>query len=98
MATILVDLYERRANKSDCEQRCKRCPESWIVPRFTEGRFKEAIDRVIAKYWERKSQDDDNDDGIIMVDDDDDSKEGNPRAPHDQSLCARCMKLGRPCW
>ena len=96
MATILVDLYERRANKSDCEQRCKRCPESWIAPRFTEDRFKEAIDRVIAKYQERKSQDDDNADGNTMVDDD--RHRGNPRAPHNQSLCRRCVKLGRPCW
>ena len=96
MGTIVVDLYECRAKKSDCEQRCKKCPESWIVPRFTEDRFKEAIDRVIAKYWERKSQDDDDDDYNTMVDDD--RRRGKPRAPHAQSLCKRCMKLGKHCW
>ena len=97
MATILVDLYESRANKTDCEQRCKRCPESWIVPRFTEDQFKKVIDRVIAKYWERKNQlCDDDADGNTLVDDD--RHRGNLQAPHDQSLCRRCMKLGRPCW
>ena len=98
MGTTIVHLYEWKAKRSYCEQSCKKCAEIWIIPKFTEDRFKEAINRVIAKYWERKSQDDDDVDGNIMVDDDDDSQEGNPRAPHDQSLCARCMKLGRPCW
>ena len=87
MGTILVDLYERRANKSDCEQRCKRCPESWIVPRFTEDRFKKVIDSVIAKYWEGKSQYNDDADGNTLVDDD--RYGGNPQAPHEQSLCKR---------
>ena len=94
MGTIVVDLYECKANKSDCEQRCKKCVGSWIVPRFSEDRFKGAIDRVIAKYWERKSQDDDDDAAGV----DDDRHGGNPQVPHEQSLCKRCIELGKPCW
>ena len=81
MGTMVVDLYECRAKKHGCKQRCKKCPGSWIVPRFTEDQFRKAIDRVIAKYWERKSQDDDDDDDDdddynTMVDDD--RHRGNP--------------------
>ena len=49
--------------------------------------------------------DDDDDDDDDDVDDDDGdyvviggNHRGNPRAPHEQSLCERCKKLGRPCW
>ena len=94
MATIVVDLLECKANKSDCEQRCRRCPESWIPPKFTKDQFKEAIDMVITKYWERKNQID-NDDSTPI---DNDRYRGNPRSPHEQSMCKRCIKLGRPCW
>ena len=93
MATVVVDLLKCKTNKSDCEQRCRSCPEGWISPKFTEDRFKEAVDRVIAKYWERKSQDNDNSTPI-----DNDRYRGNPQAPHEQSLCRRCIKLGKPCW
>ena len=93
MATVVVDLLECKAKKSDCQQRCKICPEGWVPPKFTEDRFKEAIDRVIAKYWERKSQDNDN---ITPIDND--RYRGNPQAPHEESLCKRCIKLGKPCW
>ena len=93
MATVVIDLLECKANKSDCQQRCKICPEGWVPPKFTEDRFKEAIDRVIGKYWERKSQDNDN---ITPIDND--WYRGNPRAPHEESLCERCTTLGKPCW
>ena len=95
MGTTIVHLYEWKAKRSYCEQSCKKCAESWIIPKFTEDRFKEAINRVIAKYWERKSQDDDADSNTMV---DDDRHRGNPRTPHDQSLYRICMKLGRPCW
>ena len=100
MATIKVDLYKCKVDKSDCEQRCRKCPDGWVPPNLTEDRFKEAIDRVIAKFWERKNEngndddDDDDDDSIIT----DNRHRGNPRAPHEESLCKRCIKLGRPCW
>ena len=93
MATIKIDLFEREVNRSDCHQRCKKCPESWISPKMTEDRFKEAVDRVITKYWERKKKTDEDDKEI-----DNDQYSGNPQAPHEQSLCKRCIKLGRPCW
>ena len=49
---------------------------------------------VVAKYWERKRQYDD-----TAVDNEyEDKIYLNPRAPHEQSLCERCMELGRPCW
>ena len=98
MATVVVDLYKCKVNKSDCEQRCKKCSQSWISPKFTKDRFKEAIDRVINKYWERKNQNDDDDDDATSTLVEDDKCRGNPRAPHEQSLCKRCKKLGRPCW
>ena len=97
MATIIVDLYKCKANKSDCEQRCKKCSHSWVSPKFTEDRFKEAIDRVITKYTERRNQNDDDDDAASTLVEDNKHR-GNPRAPHEQSLCKRCKKLGRPCW
>ena len=97
MATVVVDLYKCKVNKSDCEQRCKKCSQSWISPKFTKDRFKEAIDRVITKYWERKNQNDDDDDAASTLVEDD-KRRGNPRSPHEQSLCKRCKKLGRPCW
>ena len=96
-ATIVVDLLECKVNRSDCEQRCRKCPtESWICPKLTEDRFKEAIDRVIAKYWERKINNDEDDDGSAVIDND--RYRGKSRLPHEQSLCKRCIKLGRPCW
>ena len=95
MGTVVVDLVRCKPNKFGCRQRCKKCPEGWTFPKFTEDRFKEAIVRVISKYWERKNQ---NDDDIASTLADDDNYRGNPQAPHEQSLCERCMKLGRPCW
>jgi len=95
MATFVVDLYNCKANKSGCDQRCKQCIESWVFPRFTEDRFEEAIDRVITKYWERKEQSDEDDDDTTVVDDN--KRRGNPQAPHQTSLCRKCIKLGRPC-
>ena len=94
MATSVIDLLECKAIKSDCKQKCRSCPESWILPKFTKNRFKEVIDRVIAKYWERKNQIDDDDSTSI----DNGRYRGNPQPPHEQSLCKRCIKLGKPCW
>ena len=93
MATVVVDLLKCKTNKFGCEQRCRSCPEGWDPPKFSEDRFKEVVDRVIAKYWERKSQDNDNSTPI-----DNDRYRGNPQAPHEQSLCRRCITLGKPCW
>ena len=128
MATIVVNLGKRKVNRFKCGQGCRNCVGSWSMPKFTEDRFKEIMDGVTAKYWERKERidgddnddndndDDDNDDDNDDDDDDDDDddngddeddndyvvvgdkRRGNPRAPHEQSLCQRCKKLGRPCW
>ena len=95
MGTIVVDLWECKVNRNNCRQRCKECIGSWAWPRLTEDRFKEVMDRVITKYWDRNKQDDDGN-GSTLVDGD--KHTGNPRAPHEQSLCERCMKLGRACW
>ena len=104
MATIVVDLYKCRVNRSNCQQRCRMCTESWAWPRLTEDRFRKIMNRVITKYWDRSKQDDDDDNGIVVDDDDDstivdeDKHTETPQGPHQQSLCERCMKLGRPCW
>ena len=100
MATIVVNLYECKVDRFSCGQRCKECFTSWRYPKFTEHQFEEIIDRVIAKYWERKSQDDDGDGGAdsdnnTLVDD---KHTGNQQILHEQSLCERCITLGRPCW
>ena len=96
MATIKIDLFECKVNRSDCQQRCRKCPESWISPKMTEDRFKEAVDRVITKYWENKNRNDgDNDDNAVIGNN---RYRGNPRTPHEESWCKRCIKLGRPCW
>ena len=94
-ATIVVDLVRCKTNKFGCKQRCKNCPEGWTLPKLTKDRFKEAIVRVISKYWERKNQNDDDNASTLA---DDDNHWGNPQAPHEKSLCERCMKLGHPCW
>ena len=52
------------------------------------------MERVIATYWKRKDRNDDDNDEPI----DNNWFRGNPRAPHEQSLCRRCIKLGKPCW
>ena len=97
MATIEIDLLECKVNRSDCEQRCKKCPaKSWICPKLTEDRFREAVDRVIVEYWKRKNKNDEDDDGSRPIDNN--RYRGNSRSPHEQSLCKRCMKLGAPCW
>ena len=95
MGTIVIDLIKCKPNRSGCRQRCKNCdgPEGWASPKFTEGRFKKVINRVITKYWERKNRNDD--DASTLADD---NHWGNPQAPHEQSLCERCINLGRPCW
>lgn len=94
MATIKIDLYKCKVDRRNCRQRCIRCTsvdEGWANPKLTEDRFKDAIERVIIKYRKREMQ---NDDGLV----DNDGHQGNPQAPHEESLCERCMILGRPCW
>ena len=94
MATIKVDLYACKICKK-YKQTCKSCND-WIPPKFTEYRFKEAIDRVVTKYWERKRQYDDDDTAVEY----EDKRYLHPRAqpPHNELVCERCMELGRPCW
>ena len=100
MGTIVIDLVNCKPNRSGCRQRCKNCDchKSWAFPRYTEDQFKEAIDRVIAKYWERKNQNDHDDNYYASTLVEDNIHRGNPQVPHEQSLCKRCMELGRPCW
>ena len=113
MATIVVDIHKREVDRDGYRQKCRECVGScWSSPKFTERRFKEIMEGVTTKYWERQKKidegdndDDDDDDGDDNEDDDDsdcvvigDKHWGNPRSPHEHSLCERCKKLGKPCW
>ena len=61
-------------------------------------KLEEIMEKVITKYWERRrsSNDGDGDGDSTLVDGN--VRRGNPRRPHEQSLCERCAELGRPCW
>ena len=55
------------------------------------------MEKVITKYHERKkSSNDDQAADVSLVDSN--VVRGNPRGPHEESLCERCEELGRPCW
>ena len=74
-AIIGVNLYGCRVDKN-YRQRCKNCM-NWVIPELTIDLFKEAIDSIVKKYWQRKGQDDDSDDTVI-----DDGDKGYSRKPH----------------
>ena len=90
MATVKVDLCLKCITKT-YQQACKRCKQ-WVTPSY---QLEDVMERVIAKYYERKER------GIAIGDQtlvDNDVRTGNARGPHEQSLCERCQELGRPCW
>lgn len=94
MATIKVDLYQKRITKI-YKQACKKC-QQWATPSF---QLEDVMERVIHKYFERKESLDNGEvdsSGNTLVDSS--VHHGNPRGPHAESLCERCQELGKPCW
>ena len=89
--TIKIDIFLKRLTKA-YRQRCKRC-KRWASPSFN---LEEVMEKVISKYCKRSLNDGDvNGDSTLI---DGNERRGNPRRPHEQSLCERCTELGRPCW
>jgi len=92
--TIKIDLYRKRLTKV-YRQKCKRCKKRpWVRPSF---HLASVMEKVISKYHERKKLRNDNQSADVTLVDSDVVK-GNPRRPHEQSLCERCEELGGPCW
>ena len=89
--TIKIDIFHKHLTKV-YRQRCKRC-KRWASPSFN---LEEVMEKVIAKYCERSADDGDTNGDSTLVDSN--VHRGNPRSPHEESLCERCMELGRPCW
>ena len=94
--TVKIDLYRKRLTKI-YRQKCKRCRNRlWVYPFF---HLINVMEKVIAKYKERKeSLERGNHGGSDNTVVDSNVERGNPRAPHEQSLCERCEELGGPCW
>ena len=94
--TIKINLYRKRLTKV-YRQRCKRCRKRpWVKPFI---HLTNVMEKVIYKYKERKESLDRGErghgDNTVV---DSNVERGNPRAPHEESLCERCEELGRPCW
>ena len=93
MATVKVDLYLKCLTRV-YKQACKKC-KRWVTPSFL---LEDVMERVIAKYYERKRS---LESGCAAGDHtlvDSDARMGSARGPHEQSLCERCQELGKPCW
>lgn len=91
--TIKIDLYHKRLKKV-YRQKCRKCKQ-WTSPSF---HLEDVMKKVISKYHERQESLDSgnaNGDSTLV---DGNVQRGNPRRPHEQSLCERCEELGRPCW
>ena len=91
--TIKIDLYRKRLTKV-YRQKCKRCRKHpWVNPSI---HLTNVMEKIIYKYKERKDRKERGDGNNTVVDCN--VERGNPRAPHEESLCERCEELGRPCW
>lgn len=94
MTTVKVDLHHKCVTKI-YKQACKKKCAHWVTPSF---QLEDVMKRVILKYFERKksleSENGSSDSTLV----DSDVRGGNPRAPHEESLCERCQELGKSCW
>ena len=90
--TIKINIFLKRLTKR-YRQKCKRC-KKWVSPAI---KLEEVMEKVITKYRERRGSSDGGGDGDSTLVDGN-VRRGNPRSPHEQSLCERCEELGRPCW
>ena len=93
MATVKVDLHLKRITKI-YQQACKKCKQ-WVSPTF---HLEDVMERVIAKYYERKKVVESGLAGGVDTLVDSVARIGSARGPHEQSLCERCQELGKPCW